>query len=257
MKQYTVRHLAKLSGVSVRTLHHYDACGLLKPAAVGANRYRYYGEAQLLRLQQILLHRSLGLSLQDIGSLLDADEGSRLDTLRRQRDAVCRMLEHQQHLLQTLDRTINWLEGGPRMKDEDFFAGLKPSQQAAHEDWLVDRFGGWMREAIDASRQHLAAEGHDVLQARMAEIEDLEAQLAARFAVGAGADEPAVGALLARHRAWVAGMWGRPCSPAAYAGLAQVYLAHPDFVARYESRRAGFAAWLAGAMQHYAGLLPG
>ena len=257
MKQYTVRQLARLSGVSVRTLHYYDACGLLKPAIVGANRYRYYGEAQLLRLQQILLHRSLGLSLQDIAGLLDAGEASRLDTLRRQRERVRELLADQQRVLRTLDQTIAWLEGGPDMNDVNLFDGLTSPQQAAQEDWLVDRLGGRMREAIDSSRQHLEAGGRDVLKARMAEIEDLETQLARQYARGAGADDPAVGALLARHRAWVAGMWGRPCLPAAYAGLAELYLAHPDFVARYESRGAGFAAWLAGAMQHYAGRLSG
>jgi DNA-binding transcriptional MerR regulator len=225
MKQYTVRQLARPSGVSVHTLHLDDACGLLKPAIVGANRYRYCGE------------------------------GSRLDTLRRQRERVRETLANQRRLLRMLDQTIAWLEGGSCMNEENRFDGLTPPQQAAHEDWLVDRLGGRTREAIDISRQHLAAEGLDGLQARMAEIEDLEAQLAGRYACGAGADDPAVGALLAGHRAGVAGMWGRPCPPAAYAGLAELYLAHPDFVARYESRRAGFAAWLAGAMQHYAGRL--
>ena len=57
MKAYTVKELARLSGVTVRTLHHYDEIGLLKPALVGENRYRYYGREELLRLQDILFHR--------------------------------------------------------------------------------------------------------------------------------------------------------------------------------------------------------
>jgi hypothetical protein len=57
---HTVKQVAKLSGVSVRALHHYDEIGLLKPASVGANGYRYYGREELLRLQQILFHRELG-----------------------------------------------------------------------------------------------------------------------------------------------------------------------------------------------------
>lgn len=58
---HTVRQLADLAGITPRTLHHYDAIGLLKPSQVGGNGYRYYGEDALLRLQQILLYRELGL----------------------------------------------------------------------------------------------------------------------------------------------------------------------------------------------------
>lgn len=74
MSVYTVSELAGLSGVSVRTLHHYDEIGLLKPATVGQNGYRYYGESELLRLQQILFQRELGLRLEDIRCALDAPD---------------------------------------------------------------------------------------------------------------------------------------------------------------------------------------
>ncbi|WP_299934338.1 MerR family transcriptional regulator [uncultured Nitratireductor sp.] len=71
MKEWTVSELARLAGISVRALHHYDEIGLLVPARVGENRYRYYGEEELLRLQQILLYRALGLPLDKIGAILD------------------------------------------------------------------------------------------------------------------------------------------------------------------------------------------
>ena len=70
MKTYTVNQLAQLAGISVRALHHYDEIGLLKPAFTGENRYRYYGEEELLRLQQILIHRELDIPLAEIGAIL-------------------------------------------------------------------------------------------------------------------------------------------------------------------------------------------
>ena len=70
MSGHTVKQVARLSGVSVRTLHHYDEVGLLKPACVGGNGYRYYGREELLRLQQILFHRELGFSLEEIARVL-------------------------------------------------------------------------------------------------------------------------------------------------------------------------------------------
>ena len=72
MKTYTVNQLARMAGVSVRMLHYYDEIGLLKPAFTGENRYRYYGKEELLRLQQILIHRELDIPLAEIAAILDA-----------------------------------------------------------------------------------------------------------------------------------------------------------------------------------------
>src|SRR5438105_14624569 len=84
----TVSEVAKLSGVSVRTLHHYDEIGLLKPDSVGANGYRYYGRDELLRLQQILFHRELGFPLEEIAKVLDAPGFDRAAALRAHRDKL-------------------------------------------------------------------------------------------------------------------------------------------------------------------------
>ena len=88
MSDYTVKHVAKLPGVSVRTLHHYDGIGLLKPGTVGANGYRYYGRDELLRLQQILFHRELGFPLAEIARVLDAPDLDRAAALRRHRERL-------------------------------------------------------------------------------------------------------------------------------------------------------------------------
>lgn len=69
--EYTIQKLAKLAGVSVRTLHHYDQISLFKPSRVGDNGYRYYGKPELLRLQQILFFRELRFSLETIRAVLE------------------------------------------------------------------------------------------------------------------------------------------------------------------------------------------
>ena len=78
---YTVKNLAQLSGVSIRTLHFYDEIGLLKPAYCGDNNYRYYEEEQLLMLQQILFYRELGLQLNDIQRVLSSDSFDKIEAL--------------------------------------------------------------------------------------------------------------------------------------------------------------------------------
>src|SRR5687767_14067581 len=84
---YTVKQVAALSGVSVRTLHFYDEEGLLKPAYTGSNGYRFYEEPQLLTLQQILFYRELGIELRQIRQLLGRPDFQRVDALRSHRAA--------------------------------------------------------------------------------------------------------------------------------------------------------------------------
>jgi DNA-binding transcriptional MerR regulator len=254
MSTYTVKQLARLSGVSIRTLHHYDEIGLLKPAFTGENRYRYYGREELLRLQDILFHRELGVPLKDIARLLE-NERDRVDVLNEHRAALADRVKRSRQLLRTIDRTIAELTGEETVKDKDLYRGFAPEKQAEYEDWLVDRFGGDMRERIDDSRKAFTALGNDGMAARLAEGEAASLALAEAFKAGAAPDDPANDPLLARHHAWIAGMWNRTCPPEAYAGLADLYLEHPDFRANFEKQGEGFTDWLVAAMKAYAGRL--
>jgi MerR family transcriptional regulator, thiopeptide resistance regulator len=251
MSTYTVKQLARLSGVSIRTLHHYDEIGLLKPAFTGENRYRYYGREELLRLQDILFHRELGVPLKDIARLLET-ERDRIEVLGEHRAALADRVKRSRQLLRTIDRTIAELTGEETVKDKDLYQGFAPEKQAEYEDWLVDRFGGDMRERIDDSRKAFTALGKDGMTARLAEGEAASLALAEAFKAGAAPDEPANDPLLARHLAWIAGMWNRTCPPEAYAGLADLYLEHPDFRANFEKQGEGFTDWLVAAMKAYA-----
>src|SRR5688572_11861287 len=139
MSRYTVKQLARLSGVSVRALHHYDEIGLLKPSFLGVNRYRYYGREELLRLQDILFHRELGVPLQEIARLLAYDGRDRLAILSQHRAMLAERIERSRQLLGTIDRTIAELNGAGTMKDSDMYTGFSPEKQAEHEQWLVDK----------------------------------------------------------------------------------------------------------------------
>jgi DNA-binding transcriptional MerR regulator len=253
MGTYTVKQLARLSGVSVRTLHHYDEIGLLKPAFTGENRYRYYGREELLRLQDILFHRELGVPLADIARLLEAEGRDRLAILAEHRALLAERVTRSRQLLRTIDRTIAELTGEGTMDDKDIYKGFAPEKQAEYEDWLVDRYGGAMRERIEESKAKLVSLGKDGMAARMAEGEAAGKALAGAFKGGASPDDPANDALLARHHAWIAAMWNKACPPQAYAGLADLYLEHPDFRTKFDGDGGdGFTDWLTTAMKAYA-----
>jgi DNA-binding transcriptional MerR regulator len=252
MTRYTVKQLAQLSGVSVRALHHYDAIGLLKPAFIGENRYRYYGREELLRLQDILFHRELGVPLHAIGQLLDRSGADRLAALEAHRAELVARMNRSRRLVRTINRTIAELKGEGSVKDKDLYQGFSAEKKAVYEAELIERFGPGMREKLDQSRAAWEQLDDAGKQARMAEYGQVEQGLAALMRVGEPPESEAAEELLARHRSWTAAMWDRPCSPEAYAGLGELYTSHPDFVARFETIEPGYAEWLATAMRAHA-----
>ena len=251
MKTYTVNQLAQLAGISVRALHHYDEIGLLKPAFTGDNRYRYYGDKELLRLQQILIHRELDIPLAEIGAILDAPGFDKLATLQRQRERLAEQAGRYARMVKTIDRTIARLKGDRAMKDADLYSGVvSPDKQAEYEQWLIERYGSDMEAQIGRSHKAVPLMGKDGMAAAMKELEPIEQGLAEALRRGIPPQATSLDPMIELHRAWVAKSWGRDCTPKAYAGLADIY-DHPDFQARYEGIEPGFAAYLTTAMRSW------
>jgi DNA-binding transcriptional MerR regulator len=121
---YTVKQLAAMSGVSVRTLHFYDETGLLKPAYHGTNGYRFYEEAQLLTLQQILFYRELGFELKEIERILSRADFEKVAALQSHRELLQENLARTQTLIETIDKTIQHLKGIKKMKSKEMFLGF-------------------------------------------------------------------------------------------------------------------------------------
>jgi DNA-binding transcriptional MerR regulator len=252
MKYYTVKDVAKLSGVSVRALHHYDEIGLLKPACVGENGYRYYGREELLRLQQILFHRELEFPLEAIAAVLASPDFDRVEALRRHRVKLAAEATRYRRLLKTLDTTLAALNGETEMNENDIYEGFAPERQAEYEAWLVDRFGGEMPAHLAFSKQTMKGWSKADQAAFQAELAAIERGMGEALRLGVPADSAAVDPLMRRHHAWVALSWKRPPSAEAFAGLADLYLAHEDFKAHYEAVEPGLAEYMAAAMKGYA-----
>ncbi|HYW12590.1 MAG TPA: cupin domain-containing protein [Longimicrobium sp.] len=131
---YTVKDVSGMSGISVRTLHFYDETGLLKPASYGVNGYRYYEEPQLLMLQQILFYRELGLGLKQIKEIMGRAGFQTAGALESHRKVLQKNVARTHRLIDTIDRTLEHLNGRTTMQSEEMFAGFNV---AAGED----RFG--------------------------------------------------------------------------------------------------------------------
>ena len=242
IEEYSVGELARAAGVTIRTLHHYDTLELLKPAFVTAKGYRIYRQPELLRLQEILFYRAADMSLKEIAALLDT--GNRVERLISHRGKVARALSEQAAIIATLDRTIATLKGDEPMTIEDLYKPFPKEKQAEYEDWLVSTYGKEMAADIARSREHLGTDEGGAMKAQNETLKGIEAELVALYEAGG---DPKIADLTA-HQNWVAEMWGYPCTDEAYAKLAELYLAHPDFIARYETLSEGFSLWLTDAM---------
>ena len=132
--EYTIRELADLSGVTTRTLRWYDQIGLLKPGRVAENGYRYYGPAQVDRLQDILYYRALGVELAQIKACLDDPSFDRLAALRGHLTALEQEQARLEALIRSVRKTISAQERKELMNDQEKFEALKQRAVAWHEE---------------------------------------------------------------------------------------------------------------------------
>ncbi|WP_304171974.1 MerR family transcriptional regulator [Phenylobacterium aquaticum] len=252
MGVFTVGEVARLSGLSIRALRHYDEIGLLKPMTVGENGYRYYGPDELLRLQQILFHRELGLPLDEIRLALDAPDFDRVAALKAHRMRLAAEARRYRELVKTLDSTLAALEGDGKMDEKAMYKGFDPKKQAAHEAWLVEHYGAEMQGRIDEAKAGAKDWKQAQFDAAQAEFDAIETAMAQALAQGLPPDCAAVGTSVRKLHAWVARSWNRTPTAEAFAGLGHLYQENPEFRARYEARAAGLTDYLAAAMKHFA-----
>ncbi|MEP4313310.1 MAG: MerR family transcriptional regulator [Anderseniella sp.] len=249
-EEYSVGQLARLAGVSVRTLHHYDDIGLLKPAHIGANGYRLYRRAELLRLQEIMFYRDVGMSLDEVGRLLDGPADA-VERLIRHRDRLQQASARTARIIDTLNATIAHLKGERDMELSDLYTPFSARQQAEYENWLIQEYGPDMAASIAVSKAAVE-QLPDGMAGAMQRLQDIETRLVAAYEAGTSPEDDDIHPVLERHRALMTDMWGRDCSADGFAGLADMYTAHPDFVARYERLSPQFSGWLPVAMKTHA-----
>src|SRR5690606_20275676 len=148
--RWSTTQVSRMSKVTSRTLRHYDQIGLLRPAAVADNGLRYYEHEQLLRLQQILVLRDLGLPLETIGTIVNQG-GDRLEQLRRHHTWLTEERDRFDRLAATVAETIRHLEGGGTMRPEDLFENFDADRPARYEAELVQRDGADVTPPLDES----------------------------------------------------------------------------------------------------------
>lgn len=248
---WTIGELARLSGVTSRTLRHYDAIDLLAPRGVGPGGRRVYGRRELLRLQQILVLRELDVSLPAVAEILSgdgaADDEGGARMLRRLREHLAALLAERDRfdrLARTVSSTITALEKGEDMAADKLYEGF---DQGKYEDEARERWGDETVDRGNAAWERMGPAGRATFGREAAAI---NAGLAAAMTAGAAPDDEPVQALVARHHAQILVFW----TPTAesYRGLGQMYVDDDRFAATYNQVAEGLAAYLRDAITAYA-----
>lgn len=247
-RRYSVGQFARLTGVSVRTLHHYEEQGLLFPQR-SANGYRIYGEDEEDRLQQVLLYREMGLRLADIRKILDDPSFDRRNALARHLEELQARAARIERLICSVKRTLQSLEGGAPMGTEEKFEAFKRDLVERNErEYGEEVRRRWGDEVSDASSEKMRGFSQAEWR-RGTEIETaLKAELIAALEEGDAAGGHA-------HRAaelhaeglrlfWPEGLY----APEAHRALAHSYLIDVRFKAYYDAWMPGAAEMLAKAI---------
>jgi DNA-binding transcriptional MerR regulator len=245
---YTVQKLASLSRVSVRTLHHYDEIGLLKPAYVGGNGYRYYGQEQLLLLQQILFFRNLGFELKKIREIVKKGDFDRIAALHSHRKMLMRELEKTRELIETIDNTIKHLQGKKKMKDNQFFKGLNSPKQKEYEKYLIDS-GRHTAKELEVGRKRLEKWQPKDWEKVQAEWEDLLKDYVS--SIEKGPNSPEALTCVKRHLQYLR-RFGIETKKEELVEKAHFYLGHPDWKKVFDAHNPKLQVFILAAVEAYA-----
>lgn len=243
MKTYTVKQLAKMADVTVRTLHYYDEIGLLQPADRSDAGYRQYDDTSLFRLQQILFYREIGLDLQQIKQTLDDPDFDLVSALQSHRQTMQAKIKRLQALIQTVDATILHLIGEIDMSDENIFEGFSAEKQQQYEKEAVDNWGDTAQESIklwnsysEERQQEIMAEGSAIYQEIVANMDK-------------GSASPEIRALLVRWHEHLRYFYEPTIE--VLGGLGDMYHDHPDFNATFTKMHPDLPGFLKAAIAIY------
>jgi DNA-binding transcriptional MerR regulator len=242
MKGLTVSQLARLAGVSVRTLHHYDEIGLLRPSGRSASGYRLYQHAQLQRLQQVLFYRELGFALEEIVRIMGDPAFDVLAALHQQRQLLEQRAVHTRRLLGALDEAIEAVKKGTVMNEEKMFEAFDAE---AKERW-------GQTEQYKESKRRTSRYGKKEWAQQKAEFQVLADEFAALMKAGVKPEHAKARAVAERHRAHIS-KWFYECTYEIHRGLAEMYVADERFTKHIDREHNGLAAYQRAAILANAG----
>jgi MerR family transcriptional regulator, thiopeptide resistance regulator len=242
---YSVGEVARLTGVTVRTLHHYDEIGLLVPRERSGAGYRRYVEVDLERLQQILTYRELGFPLEEIATILADPDADSMSHLRRQHSLLVSRLERLRKMIDALEFMMEAQQMGIQLTPQErfeVFGDFDPDEHAAEAE---QRWGD--SDAYRESQRRAASYRKEDWQRIKDEGDRVNRQLAEAMNAGVAADSAPAMDLAEEHRAHIS-RWFYDCSYEIHRGLAEMYVVDQRFTDSIDRYAPGLAAYLRDAI---------
>lgn len=243
---YTIKQIAKMASVSVRTLHYYDQIGLLKPSSVGENGYRHYEEKELIKLQQILFFRELDFSLNQIKKMVDDSNFNVLNALDDQRKLLLLERSRLDELLRTINKTLGKLKGENIMNNEDLFEGLSKDQIEKHKDEVRERWGNTVayKQSVERTKNWTKEDYKRIKEENDRIAYDLVANIEKEI------EDPKVQAVIKQHWEQINKFYD--CSMEMYKCLAKMYIEDERFTDHYRKYHKNLPEFLSKAMVYFA-----
>ena len=243
---YSVGHVARLAGVSVRTLHHYHDIGLLVPGGHSRAGYRRYSDNDVERLQRVLFYRELGFPLDEIKALLDDPASDAGTHLHRQRELLTRRIRRLEAMVESVDRAMGAWKVGISLTPEERLEVFGEHDPARYADEVEQRWGE--TEAYRQSQARTSGYTKQDWQEIQAESAELMHRIGEAYRAGMTPDSEVAMDLAEEHRQQISRRF-YDCGYQMHRGLAAMYLADPRFTKTYEDVAPGLAQWVHDAIQ--------
>ena len=243
---YTVKQLSDLAQVSVRTLHYYDEISLLTPSQVGGNGYRYYDDNALLRLQQILFYREIGMELMQIKDVLDSPNFDLVTALKSHRAVLLEKSERLLNLVNTVDSTIEHLQGAKTMSKRQLFQSFSDGKQKEYEREIRLQYGpDTVNQSIKKWNGYTKAQQQNVID----EGNQIYTEIAGAIDAGKPAQSEDVQVILQRWHQHIRYFYEPTLD--ILRGLGELYTSHPDFIANFAKIHPDLAEYMRAGINQY------
>ena len=247
---YTVGRVADLSGVTIRTLHHYDEIGLLSPGGRSASGYRLYEDSDLERLRRILFYKELGFDLGEISTIIDEARTDALGHLRRQRGLLTERIGRLDAMVDAIDYEMEARTMNIRLTPEERFEVFGEFRPEDHAEEAERRWGE--TDSYKESNRRVSSYKKKDWQRLKAEEEGIRSRLAAAFESGLAPDSEEAMTAAEEHRRYIS-RWFYECSHEMHRGLTDMYVGDERFRSNYDTRVPGLAAFIREAAHANAG----
>ena len=247
---YKIKEVADMVGVSVRTLHHYDKIGILKPESVTPAGYRLYNDGDLERLQQVLFFKELDFSLEEIKEILDNPDFDRKHALKTHRELLIEKKKRLDKIIKSVDKTIDSIEGGIDMNKKEMFEGFDMSEIEAHKEKYAEetkqKYGdsGAYKESMKKTSKYTKEDWARI----NASNERIYGKIVANM--DKGIDNPEVQNAVDELRQEITNNFYN-CTIEIFRGLGDLYVNDERFTANIDKHKQGLAKFLSEAMHYY------